>query len=271
MTDRFAKRRWYFVCAPVIAILLARAAIGRRDSTQVRDARYWQKRLSLPATREVAWFRLSEMGVEALPFLAGQLVGDGPDNGLPANAGLLSFSGGAARAQWETGVLVQSILRDLAAAGPGATGALPILKPLLQRESFPFRMAVAKAIWETSCRADLVLPFLEHEICTCVSGRAKEAMRLLATMEREAAPTVPQLIRLLAHQDVMVARQAAETLGAIGPAARAALPAMHEAAFAKDKRLAVTAQAAIEQVEGQIAPMVDDEPFRIDFRQNKLW
>jgi HEAT repeat protein len=72
------------------------------------------------------------------------------------------------------------------------------------------------------------------------------AMRALAAIgPKLSAAAIPQLIAALADQDARIRRQAAESLGMYGPAARAALPALWQAMRDDDGDVRLNASEAI--------------------------
>jgi predicted Ser/Thr protein kinase len=94
---------------------------------------------------------------------------------------------------------------------------MPTLVELQKDKRGLVRMTAAKALW----------------------GRNKH---------REAIPTLVALLQD-AGQDIWVRRQTARVLGTIGPAAKAAIPALREALKAKDKQLQAAAAAALKTID----------------------
>jgi HEAT repeat protein len=75
------------------------------------------------------------------------------------------------------------------------------------------------------------------------------AATLLGRLEADGAPSVPGLVGALqSHPEVAVRQRAAWALGQIGAAAKAAEPALVQAANASDPRLSRLAQEALEKM-----------------------
>jgi HEAT repeat protein len=75
------------------------------------------------------------------------------------------------------------------------------------------------------------------------------AITLLGRLEASGSPAVPTLIDALKHNPHPHNRQrAAWALGKIGPTAKEALPALHEAAHGTDSRLARISLLSIEEI-----------------------
>lgn len=75
------------------------------------------------------------------------------------------------------------------------------------------------------------------------------AVSYLAQYGAKAAPAVPKLLKVLDSPDRYQRQQAARTLGAIGPAAKDALPALRAATRDPDRSLVQAATEAISQIE----------------------
>ena len=157
--------------------------------------------------------------------------------------------------------------RALAVLGADAQTAVPALVDALQNTNRSVSVAAAEALWAITHQANLVLPFLR----TClrdpnIGKRALDyeqlTLALLAQLGPQAQDAVPDLVGFIERDmfgaaargdanrsqlymilDESTRRQAARALGAIGPAAREAIPTL--VAMSHDKRPAVR-NAAIE-------------------------
>ena len=75
-----------------------------------------------------------------------------------------------------------------------------------------------------------------------------EALMTLQTLEGDAHPAIPELLKLVATQDVVTAAFAVDTIGHIGLAAARAIPALCDIAANREKDLRIAALDAIQVI-----------------------
>lgn len=90
------------------------------------------------------------------------------------------------------------------------------------------RVRAAGSWWRLTGDAQPALALLEGGLLSDHAGVPEAALEGLRHLGGDAEPLVPTLVRLLDHQTLRV--RAAETLGALGPVAEAALPRLTRAA-----------------------------------------
>jgi hypothetical protein len=157
----------------------------------------------------------------------------------------------------------------LVAFGPEARAALPALLRLLQSHPEPTvrvrtnrpagvaglphatseaRVVAAVAIVAIAPRGDEALAaqavLLQH-------GAPEQRLLALAALRERGevdARTVALVARLCTDRDTLLAREAVTTLGALGPAARSAAPALERLLKHRDAPLAAAARTALRQV-----------------------
>ncbi|HEY7156829.1 MAG TPA: HEAT repeat domain-containing protein [Gemmataceae bacterium] len=197
-----------------------------------RPTRYWRKALtdSDPKTQKDTHEALKGGGRSALPVLAEVLQKDDRAAARWRAADLLGQIGPEARESSSALAALTAALRDkdpyvravaagaLASIGPAGPDALPPLRDMLS------------------------------------DGERVPALRALARYGAEAAPAIPQAIKLLDDDESEVRWNAARTLGKIGPAAREAVPAL--VAALKDDDALVREHAA--EALGDIGPDAKD-------------
>ncbi|MBA4064045.1 MAG: hypothetical protein C0501_10100 [Isosphaera sp.] len=137
--------------------------------------------------------------------------------------------------------------------GPGARAAVPVLVGLLKDDNTPFRHEVAVAAFRIDpSPAGPALAWIRD----CLKDEGHEDRYDLAghvaTLGPAAAPLVPDLVALLGSKPPYYRARAAEALGAVGPAAAAALPQLREVAE-KDPRVDIrkAAAAAVGKIAGK--------------------
>ncbi|MEM7152808.1 MAG: HEAT repeat domain-containing protein [Myxococcota bacterium] len=152
-------------------------------------------------------------------------------------------------------LLADADTRQDAAATLASLGADETTETLfahLGDEDADVRIAVAQAI---GCSGADVSARLQ-ELLKSEDVRVQEtAVRALAHLGPDAAEAVGALTLLLDHSNVELVGHTAHTLGAIGSAAKPALPALHRAAATAKKRSPtadVDLQIAISSIEGNV-------------------
>ncbi|HVY71926.1 MAG TPA: hypothetical protein VHH73_18485 [Verrucomicrobiae bacterium] len=257
------KRREIFVWIPVVALIIGCLLFGRDNSQAPRDARYWCRQLGSRRECQTACVELLRLGADALPALAEELNANTSPayrgrsyyfrfwSGLPAWLRKATPQPAIQPQQVAVSahVVTSSILAALESAGPREARAIPVLKPLTDNASYPYRSEAALALWSVSQRPDLVLPFLEKEIAKGTGFRPLTSLGAAGYSVGKSALIAPQLSILLEGPDHGIACLAAEVLGSIGTNAQAALPALQRAARSGDDRLARHSQEAIARVE----------------------
>ncbi|HVS38662.1 MAG TPA: HEAT repeat domain-containing protein, partial [Gemmataceae bacterium] len=116
----------------------------------------------------------------------------------------------------------------LAAIGPAAEEGIELLVEAAMREdNKPLRLQAVCALGAVARRADYVvyvIPHLLHVLRSTKEELQRAAIRSLGALGTDAA--VERLVELLTDVDGDTAEEAALALGAIGPDARAAVPAL---------------------------------------------
>ncbi len=168
-----------------------------------RPTRFWVRQLQADPTRQAAaWSRLQQGGKGAVPVLTAILG----DTAVEATVRCTSAE-------------------TLAKLGPDAVTAGPVMTTAL-RDADPHVQAVSAAgLPKVGVPAETAVPLLTDML---KSNHAVVSARALSTYRAAAAPAVPILIELLQDrsQKPEVRANAARTLGKIGPASIAAVPAL---------------------------------------------
>jgi len=113
----------------------------------------------------------------------------------------------------------------LAAVGPAAEAAVPeLVEAAMQEDNKQLRLQATCALAAIGQRADFVVPHLLHLLRSLKEEHPLVTIRALGALGTDAA--VQALVDLLTDVNGDVAEEAALALGAIGPAARAAVPAL---------------------------------------------
>ena len=170
-----------------------------------------------------------------------------------------------------------SVLPALAGIGPGANAALPMIYAAIDDAAPEVRASAATALAGIERDDARVLATLTPMLTNTESGRVRRAVAvalvkygtaasaavpgLVAMLERETdrgsamqalkaigVRTVPELIKMLAVKEPRVRTFACESLGALGPAAKDAVPKLREL-LANDSALRGPATAALEKIE----------------------
>ena len=113
----------------------------------------------------------------------------------------------------------------LGAVGPDAEAAVPeLVAAATQDENKALRLQATCALGAIARRADYAVPYLVREVRSGKEEQRLATIRALGALGTDAA--VQALVGLLTDVNGNVAEEAALALGAIGPAARAAVPAL---------------------------------------------
>ncbi|MDJ0976001.1 MAG: HEAT repeat domain-containing protein [Planctomycetota bacterium] len=120
-------------------------------------------------------------------------------------------------------------IHALGAVGRDQVGVESAVKTAMASDTSTLvRVRAAGTWWRLTEDAEPVLTLLEGGLLSDRSGVPEAALDGLRHLGRDAEPLVPRLVDLLDHQTLRV--RAAETLGALGPVAEAALPRLTRAA-----------------------------------------
>ena len=135
--------------------------------------------------------------------------------------------------------------------GPAAGSAVPSLLTALKDEDWGVVQSAAIALGEIGVSEPSVISGLSRALKNRAAHVQMAAAEALGKMPRAAAPAVGNLIAVLSdNRAVQVARRnAAGALGAIGPAAKEAIPALKEAAKSRDSYIREAAVAALEKIQ----------------------
>jgi HEAT repeat protein len=134
-------------------------------------------------------------------------------------------------------------VRTLATIGPAAQAAGPALLALLDADDGPLRATAAWALGKIHW-----LKAVPRLLSAIESSDRKLRDSAKSALSRMGAAAVPGLIDKLGHDDEGVRLRVVDALGAIGPAARDALPALREVMGPEPK---VNYRWAIERIEGK--------------------
>ncbi len=146
----------------------------------------------------------------------------------------------------------QESLLALAKIGPAAGTAVPALTEALRRHEEPLKYGAAYALGRIGPGAESATPALLK-----AAGSDDDTLALLSAWAlaqvapdcRECAEqTVPVLVAGLEHPNAQHRREAAAALGSLGPLARAAVPALTQAANDTDLGVRAAATVALEAV-----------------------
>jgi HEAT repeat protein len=146
-------------------------------------------------------------------------------------------------------------VRRAAAMGLGSIGAeareaLPALNRLTEDKEVSVRLQAARALWRIDPRNQKTIPTLTAALKDPDRSVRLDAAGLLAGIDpdRAARIVVPVLVEALRDEDPFVRGKVAETLGALGAKARAAVPALR-AALEDEPAVRVRAAAALCKVD----------------------
>ena len=143
----------------------------------------------------------------------------------------------------------------LAAVGPAAEAAVPeLVEATMQDDDKELRLQATCALAGIGRRAEFVIPHLLHLLRSSKEEQRLATIRALGALGTDAA--VVSLIDLLTDVSGDVAEEAALALGAIGPAAKAAIPALLQMLRAGGYRPAGAAYALgrIGRLDARIVP-----------------
>ena len=165
---------------------------------------------------------------------------------------------------------------SLGEMGPAAASAVAGLARVTQGNEVEPTAAALKALGRIGPAARSSLPVivscLEHDDRT-VRAAAAEAVGLIFSSRSgktdiDATDFPPQLVQLLFHREVGVREAAARSCAAIGPAARAALPALRQQA----QDITVSLRLAVVQALTRVGPGDPKTlPLLISLTQDKEW
>jgi HEAT repeat protein len=142
------------------------------------------------------------------------------------------------------------ILSCLGPMGSAASGALPAISALLHDPSLNIRVSAAATIVRIDCsRVEDAWPALLEGL-EGDSFNVARAARAIGSLDGDGARAVPSLIRLVKCVDREAQAAAIGALWMIGPEAKAALPALEEAAKG-EAPLSTFVEAAIAVIKGE--------------------
>jgi HEAT repeat protein len=139
------------------------------------------------------------------------------------------------------------VARILGEMGPGARAAVPALQAAFEQEAGTTRAELGQALARVLPR-DAALPFLIRTL-GLDDHSASMALWELRPWGSEAAPAVPAILRVLSEGDRWLRREAAGTLGEIGPAiGREAVEQVRQAVDDPDPEIAAEAARALRKL-----------------------
>jgi HEAT repeat protein len=141
-------------------------------------------------------------------------------------------------------------IESLRAIGAPAKPALPLLADMLnEKGEYPVQAAVAMVVIDAD-GAKAAFDWMRAVFAKPGHDDAYELAEALPELGPKAAPLVPELLKLLGEKQLYFRRAAIATLGAIGPAAKDALPDLKKMVASDPrpdlKKLAAAAVAKIE-------------------------
>jgi HEAT repeat protein len=130
--------------------------------------------------------------------------------------------------------------------GPAAKAAVPALAAALKDKHRAVRVSAVRALWPLSPPAEQAAPALVEAF----GDRSQEVPEIAISILRDmGVAAVPALIEGLKHEDASVRKRVAWTLYGMGPAAKAAVPALRAAAEDADKDVRDAAAKALKKIE----------------------
>jgi HEAT repeat protein len=225
-------------------------ALGNIGSETPEAAPAYLESLRIEGLRMLAAEKLERIGRPAVPTLIDALKDEDPDIretaarilgnlGPQADQAVPALT--AALKDPDRGVSVQAAIA-LGKIGPRAKAAVPALFEALQDPR----------VHEASMKALERIGFDSKDAIPALIGALKyEALRTYAAdrLLSIGSEAVPELIRALEGDYGPIREYAAWILGKIGPNAKAAIPALTDALWDKDKRVRGTAQRALEEIQ----------------------
>jgi HEAT repeat protein len=146
----------------------------------------------------------------------------------------------------------RDVILALAAIGPDAKAAASALVEDLGHENPRVQVSVTFALGKIGPAAKAALPQikknLESEDETLAAVSAWALPRIAPADASVAKLVVPKMTAALKHEDAFVRREAAETLGMLGPQAKAAAEALEELTKDADEGVAAAAKEALAKV-----------------------
>src|SRR5206468_1700770 len=127
-----------------------------------------------------------------------------------------------------------------------ATAAVPALGELMFDPDLNVRQAAATTLESMGEQAKAAAPSLARAVGEGDAEPRMNAMYVLQVLDpADAKIAIPNLIDALNNSDARVRRVAAESLGKVGPAASAAVPALRRALGDEDNEVRVQASDAL--------------------------
>jgi HEAT repeat protein len=143
------------------------------------------------------------------------------------------------RALWDEGAARIKAAEALGRMGPLAKSAIPGLSELLKRPEPAARIQAALALWRIDRQAEQAVPVLVSEL-KCRTARGQTRVLLVPGRFGVISSMPPE----------PPCRQAAEALGVMGSAARAAVPALRQALMEPDEAVRSAAAEALKKIDG---------------------
>jgi HEAT repeat protein len=221
--------------AVLLVCLVGEARLQAGEPTyRGKGVNYWISALSSSEVEEVvrASTALVSMRGDAVPYLVRALQGSDARDRI-------------------------QMMNVLSAIGPSASTALPVIVGLLDDPASNIRVAAASSLVAIDRGSvDRALPVLIEGLRNEPQTASMAAMAI-GSLRQKGAPAVPSLIAVLEEGSEEAVRiEAARALWKIGPAAKAAIPAL-ESAVQRGGPLASAAAVALETV--KVVPGSPDE------------
>jgi HEAT repeat protein len=178
----------------------------------------------------------------------------------------------------------ESIIRALGRIGREAREAVPLLVQAITDRDATVRIETAQAIWridrdtdaamkvltellnETTLPSILTASALGHEPGTpsdptvlhhqLYNGLRRQVVQTLGEIGPDAKAAIPLLIKSIRDRDEYVSIYSADALGAIGSSASAAVPLLAEALTDPDRRVREAARKALQKIDPAAAESV---------------
>ena len=115
-------------------------------------------------------------------------------------------------------------LSAIAESGVNGAAADPLLHKLVAESEAEDRASLAGFLWEVERNPDSVLPIFTAAILSEDSVERHYGLQGLEAIQRDAAPVIPEIVKLLSAKKSAIRVSALRCLGDLGGLAREALP-----------------------------------------------